>query len=80
LGCATIVDDFNCRGDHTTADCDLVVVPPHTEAVVFSVDGSFAANISISAKDVKVKDGAVDVVRLETIKFILWYVCVCVPM
>lgn len=54
---------FCFRGDHTTADCNLVVVPPHTEAVVFSVDGSFAANISISAKDVKVKEGAVEVVR-----------------
>lgn len=51
------------RGDHTTADCNLFVVPPHTEAVVFSVDGSFAANISISAKDVRVKEGAVEVVR-----------------
>jgi len=70
LGCAIIVDNFYYRGDHTTADSNLVVVPPHTEAVVFSVDGSFAANISISAKDVKVKDGAVDVVRLETIKII----------
>lgn len=54
---------YTFRGDHTTADCNLVVVPPHTEAVVFSVDGSFAANISISAKDVKVKEGAVEVVR-----------------
>lgn len=38
---------------------------------MFSVDGSFAANISISAKDVKVKDGAVEVARLETISLLL---------
>ncbi|KAF7262524.1 hypothetical protein EG68_00276 [Paragonimus skrjabini miyazakii] len=41
----------------------LAVVPPHTEAVVFSVDGSFAASLSIMGKDPKVRPGAVDVAR-----------------
>ncbi|KAA3681477.1 uncharacterized protein DEA37_0013445 [Paragonimus westermani] len=41
----------------------LAVVPPHTETVVFSVDGSFAASLSIMGKDPKVRPGAVDVAR-----------------
>ena len=51
------------RGDHTTASCNLFVVPPHVEAVVFSVDGALASNFSISAKDIKLKSGAVEVAR-----------------
>uniref|UniRef100_A0A183AHW0 LNS2 domain-containing protein n=1 Tax=Echinostoma caproni TaxID=27848 RepID=A0A183AHW0_9TREM len=41
----------------------LAVVPPNTEAVVFSVDGSFAASLSIMGKDPKIRPGAVDVAR-----------------
>ncbi|THD27193.1 Membrane-associated phosphatidylinositol transfer protein 1 [Fasciola hepatica] len=41
----------------------LAVIPPHTEAVVFSVDGSFAASLSIMGKDPKIRPGAVDVAR-----------------
>jgi hypothetical protein len=51
------------RGDHTFADFFLTVLPPATETVVFSIDGSFTASMSISGKDPKVRGGAVDVVR-----------------
>ncbi|XP_023930713.1 protein retinal degeneration B isoform X1 [Lingula anatina] len=51
------------RGDHTCADFYLAVLPPKTEAVVFSIDGSFTASVSIMGKDPKVRAGAVDVVR-----------------
>ena len=51
------------RGDHTWVDSNLAVLPPKTEAVVFSIDGSFAASVSIRGKDPKVRAGAVDVVR-----------------
>ena len=51
------------RGDHTSIDFYLAVVPPKTEAVVFSIDGSFTASMSVTGKDPKVRAGAVDVVR-----------------
>lgn len=51
------------RGDHTSADSYLTIVPPGTEFVVFSIDGSFAASVSIMGSDPKVRAGAVDVVR-----------------
>uniref|UniRef100_A0A8C7Z8K9 Phosphatidylinositol transfer protein membrane associated 2 n=1 Tax=Oryzias sinensis TaxID=183150 RepID=A0A8C7Z8K9_9TELE len=51
------------RGDHTFADSYLTVVPKGTEFVVFSIDGSFAASVSIMGSDPKVRAGAVDVVR-----------------
>jgi hypothetical protein len=51
------------RGDHTCADLHLAVVPKETECVVFSIDGSFTASVSVTAKDPKVRPGAVDVVR-----------------
>ena len=37
-------------GDHTVLDLYLTVVPPKTEAVVFSIDGSFTASVSVSGK------------------------------
>jgi phosphatidate phosphatase PAH1 len=49
--------------DHTVVEFNLTVLPANTEAVVFSIDGSFAANISFSGTDPKVRAGAVDVVR-----------------
>lgn len=72
--CFTLPDDrqlmpglypitFLVKGDHTTVDCNLFILPPHTEAIVFSVDGALASNFSISAKDIKVKPGAVEVAR-----------------
>uniref|UniRef100_A0A8D1RZ43 DDHD domain-containing protein n=1 Tax=Sus scrofa TaxID=9823 RepID=A0A8D1RZ43_PIG len=51
------------RGDHTYAECCLTVVACGTEAVVFSIDGSFTASVSIMGSDPKVRAGAVDVVR-----------------
>ncbi|KAJ8380254.1 hypothetical protein SKAU_G00010320 [Synaphobranchus kaupii] len=51
------------RGDHTFADSYLTVLPRATEFVVFSIDGSFAASVSIMGSDPKVRAGAVDVVR-----------------
>nr|XP_022338913.1 protein retinal degeneration B-like isoform X2 [Crassostrea virginica] len=51
------------RGDHSSADFYLCVLPPKTETVIFSIDGSFTASMSISGKDPKVRPGAVDVVR-----------------
>lgn len=54
---------LGCRGDHTYAECCLTVVARGTEAVVFSIDGSFTASVSIMGSDPKVRAGAVDVVR-----------------
>lgn len=51
------------RGDHTSATLYLTVVPPKTESVVFSIDGSFTASVSVTGRDPKVRAGAVDVVR-----------------
>lgn len=51
------------RGDHTAIDFFLAVVPPKTECIVFSIDGSFTASVSVSGRDPKVRAGAVDVVR-----------------
>ncbi|XP_018573304.1 protein retinal degeneration B isoform X2 [Anoplophora glabripennis] len=51
------------RGDHTSVDFFLAVVPPKTECVVFSIDGSFTASMSVTGRDPKVRAGAVDVVR-----------------
>lgn len=64
------------RGDHTFADSYLTVIPRGTEFVVFSIDGSFAASVSIMGSDPKVRAGAVDVVRYlaAPVPFILKYV------
>ena len=51
------------RGDHTSAEGYLAIVPPKCECVVFSIDGSFTASVSIMGRDPKVRAGAVDVVR-----------------
>ncbi|XP_020820378.1 membrane-associated phosphatidylinositol transfer protein 3 isoform X2 [Phascolarctos cinereus] len=51
------------RGDQTTAMSYLTVLPRGMECVVFSIDGSFAASVSIMGSDPKVRAGAVDVVR-----------------
>ncbi|XP_062432124.1 membrane-associated phosphatidylinositol transfer protein 1 isoform X6 [Rhea pennata] len=51
------------RGDHTYAEAYLTVVARGTESVVFSIDGSFTASVSIMGSDPKVRAGAVDVVR-----------------
>ncbi|XP_029300192.1 LOW QUALITY PROTEIN: membrane-associated phosphatidylinositol transfer protein 2 [Cottoperca gobio] len=63
------------RGDHTVADSYLSVVPRGTEFVVFSIDGSFAASVSIMGSDPKVRAGAVDVVRYwQDLGYLIVYV------
>uniref|UniRef100_A0A8B9RFR0 Phosphatidylinositol transfer protein membrane associated 2 n=1 Tax=Astyanax mexicanus TaxID=7994 RepID=A0A8B9RFR0_ASTMX len=63
------------RGDHTFADSYLTVLPPATEFVVFSIDGSFAASVSIMGSDPKVRAGAVDVVRhWQDLGYVIIYV------
>ncbi|PAA86408.1 hypothetical protein BOX15_Mlig010626g1 [Macrostomum lignano] len=63
------------RGDHSSADLNLAVLPPATECVVFSVDGSFAASVSIMGADPKVRPGAVDVVRhWQDLGYLLVYI------
>ena len=44
------------RGDHTYADLYVAVLPPKTQAVVFSIDGSFTASVSVTGRDPKVKN------------------------
>ena len=51
------------RGDQTCAMSYLTVLPRGMECVGFSIDGSFAASVSIMGSDPKVRPGAVDVVR-----------------
>ncbi|XP_057674636.1 membrane-associated phosphatidylinositol transfer protein 2 isoform X2 [Corythoichthys intestinalis] len=63
------------RGDHTFGDSYLTVVPRGTEFVVFSIDGSFAASVSIMGSDPKVRAGAVDVVRYwQDLGYLIVYV------
>ncbi|XP_029940290.1 membrane-associated phosphatidylinositol transfer protein 2-like [Salarias fasciatus] len=63
------------RGDHTSADSFLTIVPRGTEFVVFSIDGSFAASVSIMGSDPKVRAGAVDVVRFwQDLGYVIVYV------
>lgn len=52
--------------DHSYVEFYMAVLPANTQAVVFSIDGSFAANISFTGTDPKVRAGAVDVVRYWT--------------
>lgn len=59
---------FPCRGDHTSLDLFMAVVPAKTEAVVFSIDGSLTASVSVSGRDPKVRAGSIDVVRYANYK------------
>ncbi|VDP29314.1 unnamed protein product [Heligmosomoides polygyrus] len=51
------------HGDRSYLDSFVAVVPPTTSCVVFSVDGSLTASVSVTGKDPRVRPGAVDVVR-----------------
>jgi hypothetical protein len=63
------------RGDHTSVDFYLTVVPPKTECVVFSIDGSFTASMSVTGRDPKVRAGAVDVCRhWQELGYLLIYI------
>lgn len=66
---------MNVRGDHTFLDLLVAVVPPKTEAVVFSIDGSLTASVSVSGRDPKVRAGSIDVVRFwQELGFLIIYV------
>lgn len=63
------------RGDHTSCHFHLAVVPPQTECVVFSIDGSFTASVSVTGRDPKVRAGAVDVVRFwQDLGYLILYI------
>ncbi|XP_055615863.1 protein retinal degeneration B isoform X2 [Toxorhynchites rutilus septentrionalis] len=63
------------RGDHTSVDFYLAVVPPKTECIVFSIDGSFTASVSVTGKDPKVRAGAVDICRhWQELGYLLVYI------
>ncbi|KRZ18030.1 Membrane-associated phosphatidylinositol transfer protein 1 [Trichinella zimbabwensis] len=51
------------RGDNSSLDMSLAVLPQDTECVVFSIDGSFTASVSLTGKNPRVRPSAVDVVR-----------------
>lgn len=51
------------EGDRSFLNLYVVVVPPKTECVVFSIDGSLTGSVSVTGRDPRVKPGAVDVVR-----------------
>ncbi|XP_063677460.1 membrane-associated phosphatidylinositol transfer protein 2-like isoform X2 [Bolinopsis microptera] len=63
------------RGDKSTAEGFMAVVPPGTECVVFSIDGSFTLNMSLMGRDAKIRPGAVEVVRLwQELGFVIIYI------
>lgn len=63
------------RGDHTSVDFYLAVIPSRTECVVFSIDGSFTASMSVTGRDPKVRAGAVDICRhWQELGYLLIYV------
>uniref|UniRef100_A0A1I8FNN1 DDHD domain-containing protein n=1 Tax=Macrostomum lignano TaxID=282301 RepID=A0A1I8FNN1_9PLAT len=63
------------RATIQSADLNLAVLPPATECVVFSVDGSFAASVSINGRRSKSSPGAVDVVRhWQDLGYLLVYI------
>uniref|UniRef100_T1GQZ7 DDHD domain-containing protein n=1 Tax=Megaselia scalaris TaxID=36166 RepID=T1GQZ7_MEGSC len=63
------------RGDHTHVDFFMAVIPPKTECVVFSIDGSFTASMSVTGRDPKVRAGAVDVCRhWQELGYLLIYI------
>lgn len=51
------------HGDRSYLDAFVAVVPDTTSCVVFSVDGSLTASVSVTGKDPRVRPGAIDVVR-----------------
>jgi hypothetical protein len=55
---------FLVKGDHTLVNSNLFILPPHTEAVVFSIDGALCSNFTLSGRDMKIKDGSVQLTRL----------------
>lgn len=75
VGCGIYPVKLVVRGDHTSCNFHLAVVPPQTECVVFSIDGSFTASVSVTGRDPKVRAGAVDVVRFwQDLGFLILYI------
>nr|QDR50953.1 retinal degeneration B [Heliconius melpomene] len=75
VGCGIYPVRVVVRGDHTSCNFHLAVVPPQTECVVFSIDGSFTASVSVTGRDPKVRAGAVDVVRFwQDLGFLILYI------
>ncbi|KAF2354577.1 DDHD domain [Trinorchestia longiramus] len=64
LQCGIFPVKMTVRGDHSGCTLWLAVVPAGTHVVVFSIDGSLTASVSVSGKDPKVRPGAVDVLRV----------------
>ncbi|KPI92744.1 PREDICTED: protein retinal degeneration B [Papilio xuthus] len=75
VGCGVYPVKIVVRGDHTSCNFHLAVVPPQTECVVFSIDGSFTASVSVTGRDPKVRAGAVDVVRFwQDLGYLIIYI------
>lgn len=75
VGCGIYPMRAVVRGDHTNCSFHLAVVPPQTECVVFSIDGSFTASVSVTGRDPKVRAGAVDVVRFwQDLGYLILYI------
>lgn len=75
VGCGIYPVKAVVRGDHTSCNFHLAVVPPQTECVVFSIDGSFTASVSVTGRDPKVRAGAVDVVRFwQDLGYLILYI------
>ncbi|XP_038214824.1 protein retinal degeneration B [Zerene cesonia] len=75
VGCGIFPFRVVVRGDHTSCNFHLAVVPPQTECVVFSIDGSFTASMSVTGRDPKVRAGAVDVVRFwQDLGYLILYI------
>lgn len=75
VGCGIYPVRVVVRGDHTHCNFHLAVVPPQTECIVFSIDGSFTASVSVTGRDPKVRAGAVDVVRFwQDLGYIILYI------
>lgn len=75
VGCGVYPVRAVVRGDHTSCNFHLAVVPPETECVVFSIDGSFTASVSVTGRDPKVRAGAVDVVRFwQDLGYLILYI------
>ncbi|VDK68610.1 unnamed protein product [Litomosoides sigmodontis] len=51
------------HGDHSFVDLFIAVAPVGEQFVVFSVDGSLTASVSVTGRDPRVRPGVVDVVR-----------------
>ena len=75
VGCGIYPLRAVVRGDHTSCNFHLAVVPPQTECIVFSIDGSFTASVSVTGRDPKVRAGAVDVVRFwQDLGYLILYI------